>query len=400
MSEILISKVFAHACYQQSNDRMVRSHLIAFSMFLAANAVAQKDISVEWRTDTVAWVKNERGRVAGIAGPITGVHHEVFIIGGGANFPNGMPWENGEKKYYNDLSVYSIDGLEFIKNFKLPFTTAYGANCSTPQGVIYAGGENENGLSDKVLLIQWSPVSKKIKIRNLANLPQAVTNASITFYDNILYLMGGETRYGTTSNFLCLDLSNPIGQWKQLPSLPISVSHAVGLTQLQNDNGNIFLIGGRSKKDSGISDIHDVLYQYNIKEKSWIKKASMPYGLCAGTGIVAYSSYILMFGGDTGKTFTKVEKLIAAIQNESDEIKKHELVIQKNKIQSEHPGFGREVLVYRIEHNSWTALSPIPFEAPVTTTAIKQGDAVIIPSGEVKAGIRAPRLLVGKLSMR
>lgn len=368
---------------------------------MATNAIAQKKtVSVEWRADTAVWAKYERARVAGIAGPMTGVHQGMLLLGGGANFPEGMPWENGRKKYYDDLNVYSIDGLKFIEHLKLPYSTAYGANCSTPQGVIYAGGENETGLSDKALMIQWDSVSQKITIRNLANLPQEVTNASITFYRNVVYLMGGETSNGTSSNFLCLDISNPNGQWKQLPSLPIPVSHAVAVTQSPRDPGNIFLIGGRIKKGNGISVIHETVYKYNINERGWIKKTSMPYGLCAGTGIALNTSHILMFGGDTGATFSVVEALMTAIQNERDEIKKQALVVRKNKIQSEHPGFSREILVYNIAQDSWTTLGSIPFETPVTTTVIESGNEVIIPSGEIKAGIRTPRLLIGRLSMK
>lgn len=380
---------------------MVRSHLVAISIIMATNAIAQmKTVSVQWRADTAVWAKYERARVAGIAGPMTGVHQGMLLLGGGANFPERMPWENGRKKYYDDLNVYSIDGLKFIEHLKLPYSTAYGANCSTPQGVIYAGGENETGLSDKALLIQWDSVSQKITIRNLANLPQEVTNASITFYRNVVYLMGGETSNGTSSNFLCLDISNPNSKWKQLPSLPIPLSHAVAVTQSPRDPGNIFLIGGRTKKGNGVSVIHATVYKYNINEKSWIKKTSMPYGLSAGTGIALNTSHILMFGGDTGATFSVVEALMTAIQNERDEIKKQALVVRKNKIQSEHPGFSREILVYNIAQDSWTTLGTIPFETPVTTTAIESGNEVIIPSGEIKAGIRTPRLLIGRLSMK
>ncbi|MBR90601.1 MAG: galactose oxidase, partial [Verrucomicrobiales bacterium] len=28
----------------------------------------------------------------GVAGPFVGVHNDVLIVAGGANFPEGMPW--------------------------------------------------------------------------------------------------------------------------------------------------------------------------------------------------------------------------------------------------------------------------------------------------------------------
>jgi N-acetylneuraminic acid mutarotase len=73
------------------------------------------------------------------------------------------------------------------------------------------------------------------------------------------------------------------------------------------------------------------------------------------------------------------------------------LVQQKTVLQSSHPGFSREVLSFNTLTNSWEKAGCIPFETPVTTQAIKWGDDVIIPSGEIRAGVRTPNILLGRL---
>jgi N-acetylneuraminic acid mutarotase len=47
----------------------------------------------------VAKLPVERGqqKALGFAGPVAGVHENVMIIAGGANFPDSMPWQNGRK---------------------------------------------------------------------------------------------------------------------------------------------------------------------------------------------------------------------------------------------------------------------------------------------------------------
>jgi N-acetylneuraminate epimerase len=394
----LISKVFLRECSQLCIDGMDKLVLITISMILTTNGMAQKGVSVAWRIDTIWRGDNQKKDFQGIAGPIAGAHNGVVILGGGSNFPEAMPWENGKKKYYADINVYSLKGLDYIETFQLLFSTAYGANCSTPMGIVYAGGENEIGLSDRVLLIQWDRNSKEPIIKNLAPLPQEVTNASIVFYDHSVYFVGGETKNGTSADFLSLDLNDPSAKWKQLPSPPISVSHGVALIQSSKDGANILLVGGRSKNANGISSIYSSVYRYDLKEKKWREKKSLPYPLCAGTGIVADNNYLMMFGGDTGATFTQVETLMVAIQNEGDEGKRQKLIAKKNETQSGHPGFNREILMYDISLDSWTVQGSIPFDTPVTTTAIKTKNKVIIPSGEIKAGVRTPRFLIGKLS--
>ena len=105
----------------------------------------------------------------------------------------------------------------------------------------------------------------------------------------------------------------------------------------------------------------------------------------------------MIFGGDKGETFHKTEKFIAAIHSEKDDAKKTALIQQKNTLQSSHPGFSKEILMYNAEPDEWTVVGCIPFDSPVTTNAVIWEDKVIIPSGEIKAGVRTPQILSAKL---
>lgn len=117
--------------------------------------------SVEWRI--AASLPSANGKEAlGVAGPIVGVHNDVLLVAGGANFPAGMPWAGGKKVYHNEVFAYQKkgDSLVLIKTTTLPFNLAYAACCTTPQGIVVIGGESENGLNDDVFLLQWDGIKR------------------------------------------------------------------------------------------------------------------------------------------------------------------------------------------------------------------------------------------------
>jgi len=375
-------------------------------MSLTVPVIAQKKtlISMQWKIAASLPADNGRLHATGFAGPVTGMHNGIFLVGGGANFPDSMPWMGGKKKYSNKILAYTTKHNQLVplkKSFLLPFSIAYAACSSTPYGILYAGGENENGITNKVWLIQWDTKSQKMVLKNLPDLPIAVSNAAITLIDNIVYLAGGETATATSSQFIELDLNNTNQGWEELMPVPQAVSHTVLAASSNILHDKIYLAGGRKKNANGISDLYADLFMYDIATNSWGKKSSLPYPLCAGTGCINDDGNLLMFGGDKGTIFHQAEILIAAIANEKDEIKKQELTLKKNKLQATHPGFSKEVLVYDIKANTWKTVGTIPFATPVTTTAIKNKDVVYIPSGEIKAGIRSPHILsVNILSKR
>ncbi|MGH2643397.1 MAG: hypothetical protein ACRDE2_05580, partial [Chitinophagaceae bacterium] len=61
-------------------------------------------------------------------------------------------------------------------------------------------------------------------------------------------------------------------------------------------------------------------------------------------------------------------------------------------------GYSGTVLAYNTHNNTWMAIDSIPFPGQVTTTAVKWDNEIFIPCGEIKAGVRTPHIIVGKVS--
>jgi len=372
-------------------------------MLFATPVMAQKKsgFTFQWEIATEVPADSGQSVSLGIAGPVTGVYNHLFFVAGGANFPGAMPWDGGAKKYHAAGYIYCKDHRKLkvrSAGFTLPQPIAYAASCSTPEGIIYAGGENETGFSDKVWLIQ-SDQNGEVRFKPLPSLPVPVSNASATFVDGIVYLAGGENNTQTLTQLLALDLANISDGWKKLADIPKPVSHCVMTAAGSSSGSKIYISGGRKKNSNGISTIYPSLFVYDISANQWQEKAPLPYALCAGTGILQ-DRHILLFGGDKGIVFNKAETLIAAINTTSDPVKKQEMILDKNKLQSSHPGFSREIIAYDIDQDTWLVAGQLPYETPVTTTAVKWGNGILIPSGEIRAGVRTPKILKLKIRLK
>ena len=64
-------------------------------------AQVSADNAIKWRIAAELPAEPGMQHALGVAGPVTGVHHNKLLVTGGANFPVAMPWLGGAKKYYN-----------------------------------------------------------------------------------------------------------------------------------------------------------------------------------------------------------------------------------------------------------------------------------------------------------
>jgi N-acetylneuraminate epimerase len=373
--------------------------ILVHFVFLSG-AQDKTDNRMHWKIAAELPASNGQLKAIGVAGPVAGIYDHLLIVAGGANFPDAMPWLGGKKKYYDNVYVFAkkAAGVRLhSKTGKLPHAIAYSASCSAKKGIVYAGGENEDGISNKAFLLQWDAAKASIVTKGLPDLPVALTNSSAVAIGDLVYVAGGETPEAVSADFFCLDLNNLSPGWKKMPPLPKPVSHTVLAAQSNGDHLCLYLLGGRKKNNSGISDLYASAYCFDLEKNQWKEIKSLPYPLCAGTGIAEGTFHILLFGGDRGESLHKSEMLFSAFKMETDPVKKKELNEERAMIQSSHPGFSREILLYNTVRNTWESLDSLPYDAPATTTAVSWGKDIILPSGEIRAGVRSPYLLAAEL---
>lgn len=378
--------------------------LLLCMILMNTEVLSQKNTirSIEWKK--LATLSNADGSASiGFAGSVNGVNRGALIVAGGANFPGKMPWEGGGKYYSDEIHIVKRNEEKQLENIlKLPEPIAYPGNTSTSKGIVYAGGENKDGLSKKVYIINWKPSKCKIEIKPLPDLPVAVTNAGLTHIGDVVYLAGGDDAKTSSSGFYSLDLNCKNPQWKILPDLPVKLANSVTIAQKGPDGINIYIIGGRTKNPSGISDLHNTVYIFNPKAQSWKQGTYVSDGLytrtfSAGTGVTISDNYILLTGGDTGEVFHQIETRLSQIALAESAAEKEWLTKLKNKLVIDHQGFYRGMLLYNTLTSSWSKIGELPFPARVTTTVVKWGKNIILSNGEIRPGIRTPDVMIGTI---
>ena len=369
---------------------MIRSifSLIFISLIMSTtDAFSQKTAvnHVEWKT--AAQLQNEDGSLSlGFAGAINGISNNVLIVTGGANFPDKMPWEGGKKSYSKTIHVLKKckDEFTWIKevNSVLAEPIAYCGTTSTDLGIVYVGGENENGLSNKSYVLKWNTAKKEVETKSLPDFPLAIANIALTHIGNIVYAV------------------NP--QWKTLPKLPLALANSVAIAQKGKNGTNIYVVGGRTKTDLGVSDLHNTTFVFDVKKQSWETAATISDGInstnfSAGAGVAIGSHSILIVGGDNGVVFNQIETYLSQIAKAESPEEKADLIAKKNKLVTNHPGFYNGILLYNTLTDQWSKVGELPFLPHVTTPAVLWDKKIILSNGEIKPGIRTPDVMLGTI---
>lgn len=377
---------------------------ICLTLIVSIPILAQKKVIIDWSVcaELPSEIPNTKHR--GLAGAHIGIIKNTLIILGGANFPDKMPWDGGVKKYHSTIYILGLSGKKPCQwiNTKInfPVSLAYGATVLYKNKLICIGGENENGPTDKIWQVSLNPLGDTVLIKELSRLPTPLTNLTANIVGHTLFIAGGESKTEVSNKLYSLDLKHIDKGFKNLSSVPVALSHAVFLSNSAKSGADLFLIGGRKKNQHGISTLYSSVFKYNVKSNTWTALADLPYALSALNGVTLSNNQIIILAGDAGETFSKTEEYLLAISAEKEVAKKQELINQKNHLQINHPGFSKGILQYDVQNNVWSEVGTFPYEAAVTTTALLWHKSILIPSGEIKAGIRTPKIFKGDVKQK
>ena len=365
---------------------------VCLCLVVASTAQTKYEAPIAWKQSGVLPVQPNGLIHMGLSGVVSGLVGDQIIIAGGNNFPEGLPWEGGIKKYYKRVIVYNNqkDTLLNTFTFNLPANVAYAAVAQLKDGIFYAGGENENGPLSSAYLIKKSK-SQSFEIIELPSLPIAISNAVAVATENAVYVLGGANKEGISNKVWKLALNNIKKGWTVQASLPQPTSFAAAAIA----NEHIYIMGGRCKEANGISKIYKEVYAFDVENNFWEQKASLPETVSAACALAIDNNKILFIGGDKIVVFHEVEMLAAKIAATTDTTIKKELTVVKNNLQKTHPGFSKDVLAYDASLNKWSPYAQLSFAAPVTTNAFLFNHKIILPVGEIKPGIRTPYIRVG-----
>jgi N-acetylneuraminic acid mutarotase len=311
----------------------------------------------------------------GVAGPFAGVSGGALIVAGGANFPEGAPWEGGKKVWHEAIYVLPDPAGAWKTVSRLPRPLAYGVSLTTARGIVCAGGSDaERNMAD-VFLLTWD--GRDIQFKSLAALPLPCANACGAVLGETLYVAGGEEKPGATAalkTFWSLDMADAKAQWKELPAWPGSArTLAAGGAQADAFYlmGGVSLAAGADGKP--VRTYLKDCYRFDPKKGTWERIADLPKAVAAAPSPApaAGQSHLLLLGGDDG---SKVGFQPVA----------------------QHPGFSRQIWAYHTITDTWRVMGEVP-AAQVTVPAVLWQGRFVVPSGEIRPGVRSPSVQGGRL---
>ncbi len=325
-----------------------------------------------------------------MAGAFAGVSNGALLVAGGANFPNGYPWQNGLKVWHDAVYVLTKKGTDYHWQTagELPKPLGYGASAVWNGQLIGIGGNDAQGRYADVFTLRWNARTNRIVTGLLPKLPLPLANHSAAVLDDVLYVFGGESDRGTEKSLYALTLKNPATGWQKRADLP---GPARAFTALVAQQNALYVLGGR-ETIAGKTTVFSDGYVYQPKQNSWSSLPDLPTPVAAHEAAAAGSNALLIWGGDDGIRLGEIEQVNRQLTTLSDSDEKAKLIQKRNVLQSDHPGFRREVWQFKTDTQTWSVADTLPFPTPVTTTVVRWDNYLILPSGEVAPGIRTPAI--------
>lgn len=313
----------------------------------------------------------------GLAGPYGGVSGGALVLAGGANFPAGMPWDGGIKTWHDAVYVLPSPDQEWQRAGTLSRSLAYGVSVSTNRGLLCIGGGDAESHYRDVFLLKWENGS--LKTEEMPSLPRPMAYGSGVQIGTKVYVAGGLESPDAAEplkTFWVLDLGAPAEQmaWRELPAWP-GAPRMLSVAGTQEDD--FFLISGANLvPDENGRPQREFLtdaYRFDPEGETWTTLAELPHAVVAAPSPAVNSgqAHLLVFGGDDGSNFFRQQEL-----------------------KGDHPGFRRDILAYHTVTDTWVVMDKMEGgDAAVTTVTARWNGRLIIPSGEIRPGVRTANVL-------
>ncbi len=313
----------------------------------------------------------------GVAGAFAGVAGDALVVGGGANFPEKPPWEGGPKVWYDTVFVLEKPDGQWKAAGRLPRPLGYGVSITTRDGIVCVGGSDAQRHYADVFLLRWEKGA--LAVSALPSLPTPCANFCGAQLGNTVYVAGGIEAPDSTAalkTFWALDLGAAPLQWREMEPWP-GPARMLAVAAVQ-DKAFFLISGAELTADAQGKPVRRYLRDaYRWQPGSgWRRIADLPYPVVAAPSPAPAlgQSSVLILGGDDGAN--------AGFHPPAA-----------------HPGFLKTILAYHTITDTWKTAGEAPM-AHVTAPLVRWGADFVIPSGEIRPGVRSPAVWAFQAAFR
>ncbi len=333
----------------------------------------------------------------GVAGAFIGKTGDRIVVAGGSNFSHGAVWEGGPKQFEDAIYLLAPAGdayrCERVADAKLPVGVAHGCSAAVGRSLYCFGGQTSEGVSREVYVL--TPAGTSVRVESAGPLPENFQPAAALSYKDEIYLHGVTEGANAFWRF-----SPASGKWTSLTACPGAVRSAGPGFAVQHNGREtaLYLFGGRHETNGEIRAYSDV-WEYLPAHDRWSAKSDMAVDgrpvVVMYPEVVPYGSgHVLVIGGDDGRELAKRADLERAIREAATPSEAEALRKRLREAFVGHEGFSKAVLAYHAITDTWVSLGQAETGFPVGSTAVVAEHGIVIPSGEIRPGVRTPDVQV------
>lgn len=291
----------------------------------------------------------------GVSAPFCGVLDGCLVVAGGANFPDKPLLEGGAKRVYDD--IWMLCGEEWRRIAHLPDSAAYGACYQLQDGLLFAGG---TGL-DKVYLLDSQG------LHALPALPCPLEQGAAAYGDGVLYLCAGRSVYTCREGEWA---------WSELAQLPMPLVQPLAYVS----GGWLYLWGGFNPET------------LELPSKGWKMRLDAPGRWTDGPvipdgGTFVGSAAAVLPGGCLAVAGGVNREVFARALHNGPEDR-----IPYLSREPEEYRFNRKLYIFNPFEETWTVLLEDSSLALAGPGLACDGRRLYVAGGEIKPGVRSPRI--------
>ena len=229
---------------------------------------------------------------------------------------------------------------------------------------------------------------EKLNVEKVGDLAFTLQNGAAVEHNGKLYVMSGKQGGKATNKMYSYDLATK--EVVELAPVPGQATRTQAVSQVLN--GNLYVFSG------GDAIAYTDGYKYDFDKNEWTEVASVELNgkgisLLGANSVKLNDKEMLVIGGFNKEVYDNAVANLGTLKGEA-------LTEFRAGYFGADPAefnWNREVLVYNAEANTWKSLGQIPFDAPCGEGLAVIGNKIFSINGEVKPGVRTPRMYTGTL---
>lgn len=301
------------------------------------------------------------------SGHVAGLVDGALLVAGGTDFPVSL-FEGGTKTWYADafLLPRGATAWQRLPDGLLPRPLGYAAVAPDGARLLVVGGNDATRHHADAFVL--TRTGDRLARTALPPLPTPLAMAGAAVLGRTLFVVGGQVSpdaVEASRRVWALDLDAPSAAWREVAPLP-GAGRILPVVVAQA--GALHVISGASLTAGPDGRAVRTYLADGFRfspAAGWTSIAPAPRPVVAAPAVAWGQSHVFVLGGDDGQLASQVATL-----------------------RERHPGFSRDVLAYHAITDTWTSLGALPTPL-VTTTALRDGDSLIVAGGEDRPGHRA-----------